>query len=107
MVTGLLGLLAYAWRRHGTYRRHLSHYSHQSHPWASGRKDSYPYHPGFLTLNNRGKVLAQQKNRRVLARERDGFEYKLPADCDWMRRCEKGEGLACFCTAVKLTPAHA
>jgi hypothetical protein len=47
------------------------------------------------------------KTAAFLLGERGGFEYKLPADCDWMRRCEKGEGLACFCTAVKLTPAHA
>jgi hypothetical protein len=48
--------------------------------------------------------LRNKKTAAFLLGERGGFEYKLPADCDWMRRCEKGEGLACFCTSRQVDP---
>jgi len=44
--------------------------------------------------------IGRKKNRHVSAGKRGGRSLKLYADCDWMRRCEKSEGRACYRNAV-------
>jgi hypothetical protein len=46
-----------------------------------------------------GSLFCAKKTATLLIGNNVADELKLSTDCDWMRRCEKSEGQACFCTS--------
>ena len=62
------------------------------------------HHPLSLILRPHFSVLhclsgAKKAAAFFVWEKRGGRRLKLPADWDWMRRCETSEGQACFCTS--------